>query len=154
MAHNSMTLVRFLLNNGWMHSAYMDALSSPEGVVVPLTRLVAMEPTFQRVARSQSELDAFTNDLKRVGADNTLVTPGRNKPEFPGKWGPYDKLKMRLGMAKADTFDLDYCHIFEGTNRTYVFVVKGDKALILEDEPALFPSDSLVAQFQLFREAA
>ena len=94
--------------------------------------------------------DTMDNQLKIVRFGNIEPT---SPPRRQG-WSAYEKLAMRLNKHEGDEWGpgMDV-HIFEGPNRTFVFVAAGDKALILEDSPALFPSDSMVAQFQLFRES-
>src|SRR5262245_54905595 len=143
-----MTLAEYLLKNGWKPSAQMFALVSPTGVVTNMQTIIDMEPTFQNVVRDKKDFDAMAIAAKAASAlpglvSNTVHRTSEGGPVFPGHWGPYDKLKMRLNMARVDNFGLDCCTIFEGPNTTFVFVVKGEKALILEDQPSIFPSDKL-----------
>jgi hypothetical protein len=92
-------------------------------------------------------------ELEEVYPSQAINVSRPEREKFPA-WTPYDKLKMRLNMEPAAKFGKDvHCNIFTGPNLVFVFVCKGDKALILEDDVNLFPSDSLVGQFRLFLES-
>jgi len=148
------------MSKGWRKSELTFEMVAPDGHRWAMSDIVNLEPAFQQVRRSEKDMKEISGipdyargvshaaDAMQYAASTRFV----DRPQFPGKqWTPYEKLKMRLNLTPGDTFGLDYCNIFESPNRTYVFVVKGDKALVLEDDPNLFPSDSLVGQFQLFR---
>lgn len=141
-------MVEWLAKQGWQRDVRRLGMVSPDGAkFISEAELRKHEETFQHV------YDASRYGAAGVNIDD-LRAP-RNSPSWPPpkKWSPYDKLKMRLGLQEADTFGLDYCHVFEGPNRTFLFMVKGNNAIILEDEPSIFPSDTLLAQFRLFVEA-
>ena len=116
-------IVSYLLNHGWRKSEATHAIVSPEGAVVPMDKVLEYNDAFQ-----------FGGRLAY------------------GRWSPYDRLKARLNLPPSEDFGLDYCHIFESPNLVFVFVVNGNNAAVLEDDPGLFPSDKLIAQFRLFQE--
>ena len=71
---------------------------------------------------------------------------------MPKRFSDYDRLKMRLNMDTDASFGFDFLHIYNGPNTTFVFVVAGEKAIILEDDKSIFPSDKMVAQVRLMQE--
>jgi len=75
-------------------------------------------------------------------------------PNFPPKspWTAYDRLRMRLNMEHDEEFGFDCINIYEGPNTVFVFIVTGEKAIILEDSKGIFPSDRIVAQVRLMQE--
>lgn len=158
----STNIFQYLESLGWTRSEYSLEMISPEGVRVSCQKIADLDPTF-RAAYQQKKTadqiaDAFAKNLPKYAPHENYapgVSPlqGSRPITPPRRWTPYQKLAMRLGVQEGETFGVDYCHIFEGPNTTFVFVVKNDKALVLEDLPALFPSDHMVAQFQLFVQA-
>jgi hypothetical protein len=72
----------------------------------------------------------------------------RQKQAMP-IWTSIDKIKMRLGLEPATNLNY-HCNVFVGSNSVFIFVASGDKALILEDDKHLFPSDSLIGQLTLW----
>jgi hypothetical protein len=66
------------------------------------------------------------------------------------RWSAYDKLAMRLNTHEGEKIGgIEHLNIFEGPNYVFVFIVHGEKAIILEDDVALFPSDGLIGRFRL-----
>lgn len=49
-------------------------------------------------------------------------------------------------------FRLDYVHVFEGTEKVFVFIVHRNEAAFIEDDRNLYPSDALIAKFRLIQE--
>jgi hypothetical protein len=91
------------------------------------------------------QIVAKGNVINDIAVKDNIFQTDRTRP-----WSPYEKLAMRLNVPRGEEMPCDNCHIVSSPNKTFVFVVKGDKALILEDDPFLFPSDRLVGQFLLF----
>jgi len=129
-------LIPWLLQNGWTKSERTFQLISPGGTPYDMASILNLEPAFQTAKRSVP-----------------LPSPSNAPSVTPKKWTPYEKLKMRLDLGLGETFGMDYCNIYEGPNATFVFLAKGDKAIVLEDHTSLFPSDGLIGQFRLFQQA-
>jgi hypothetical protein len=142
-------IFEFLERQGWTFDYRRDGMIAPGGRFLPSSDIANLDPTFKEVYQQTPYAPGVSRAPGGPVASTRFVDP----PPFPGKkWNVYEKLKMRLNLTVGDSFGLDYCHIWEGPNRTFCFVVKGDKALVLEDSPSLFPSDSFIGQFRLFQE--
>lgn len=63
---------------------------------------------------------------------------------------PLEMLEMRLRWSPLTVFDNAFVHV--GTETAFVFVVKGDKAVKLEDDASMFPSDQLITKLRLLKE--
>jgi hypothetical protein len=163
----------WLLRHGWSYDALRHGLVSPSGQFVAVsdfeeqftaTQVRAMQEEHERkIAEHMAKIAPPPLRDTRKGmdpndhiADALAYGASQFSPQFAphqNTWSPYDKLKMRLGMAKSETFGLEHCHIVEGKMKVFVFLVQGDKAIVLDDDPALFPSDTLIGQYRLFKEA-
>ena len=159
-------LVDFLLKHGWRKDPLRDGLMSPEGAFVPSTTIIQHEQTFMssllkagKADKAADFLDAFAYSMAGAGVPpppqpgDLYVNVGSHfEPVTPDskKYSPYSKLKMRLDMGPKDELGF-HCNIVPGPNKIHIFVAKGDKALILEDDVFLFPSDKLVAQIRLWQ---
>lgn len=86
-------------------------------------------------------------------SDGFLLSSGKWSDTQTPTFSLYDKLNMRLHTQRGDSFGLDYVHIVEGPSITFVMIVHGDKAVILEDDKNLYPSDALVAKFWLTKNS-
>lgn len=138
--------IPWLLQNGWTKSEHTLQLISPSGVPYDTSKILDLEPVFQQVKRVGNEVLQYPQS--RYGGPNPS-----NALSVTKKWTPYEKLKMRLDLGLGETFGMDYCNIYEGPNLTFVFLAKGDKAIVLEDTTSIFPSDSLIGQFRFFQQA-
>jgi hypothetical protein len=130
-------LTDFLRSKGWTKDEHRLGMTSPDGKFVPLNVIEHEARGLEKLANRSSNLF----DTSKFG-----------RPIEKTKFNPYTKLKMRLDLGMNEDLEF-HCNIFTGPNKIFVFVAHGDKALILEDDPFLFPSDKLVGQIQLFRGA-
>lgn len=55
--------------------------------------------------------------------------------------------RLRVPPGMLMPFEFLNCHVSKG--KAFVFVVKGGNSTTLEDDPALFPSDTLITQLRL-----
>lgn len=63
-----------------------------------------------------------------------------------------DRMRMiafRLRLGYRDQPPFDYVATHKGDEKVFVFVVSGNTPVILEDDLAMFPSDTLVTQLRL-----
>lgn len=58
-------------------------------------------------------------------------------------------LAMRLRISEGDKLPFDDIHTSLGKEKVFVFVVQNDQAVTLEDDPLMFPSDTLITQLRL-----
>jgi hypothetical protein len=165
--------IKWLLQQGWSKSVASLEMISPHGRRYSYESINALEPVFQKAKHNRHTLDALKYTVPHDPGIGPLAKQGDIISDNAGKlrvfdngqwrevqsqppieaWSPYEMLKMRLHVKASETFGMDYCNIHEGPNVTFVFLVKGDKSIVLEDHTALFPSDALVAAFRLFQQA-
>lgn len=67
------------------------------------------------------------------------------------KWGVFDKTVHGIGDAVRQV-PFDHISIHESTSKVFVFVVLDGKATTIEDEAAMFPSDTLVTQLRMLAD--
>lgn len=58
-------------------------------------------------------------------------------------------IAMRLRLDEGDRFPFQHLSTAKTDDKVFVFVVQNDQPVILEDESALFPSDTLTTQLRL-----
>jgi hypothetical protein len=58
-------------------------------------------------------------------------------------------IAMRLRIQEGMDLPFDHCMTHETRDRVLVFLVLGDKPITLEDDPNLFPSDTLITQMRV-----
>lgn len=96
-----------------------------------------------------------------IGPNGTVIWTDQYGASYPVSSPPYltgssvrdrakDTLLYRLGNPDLGK---SFLHVVEGDEKTFVFAVVKDQGLCLEDERAMFPSDTLVAQLRLILEA-
>lgn len=61
-------------------------------------------------------------------------------------------LAMRLRIKEGVLWGFDHIDTALGKEKVFVFVVQGDKPAVLEDDAALFPSDTLITQLRLIQK--
>jgi hypothetical protein len=94
-----------------------------------------------------------TEDLARIWDGDKWVTTedlarmadGR-KPERVN-YTPVAMIEMRLGGAHG----FDHLTVYGAKEKTFVFIAHKGQGQILEDDPALFPSDKLITQLRLIK---
>ena len=80
----------------------------------------------------------------------TRPTPAHPQREDSFEQHPISMISMRLHLKSGDYFPLPHIDAYLGPNCAIVFVVTKDhKAVIIEDDSALFPSDTLITQLRL-----
>lgn len=94
------------------------------------------------VANNQSLLDAMSHARVVQG-----LAAGAKKVDMKKKH--MDALAYRLRIPEGQHTGLDFLDLHITPDVAFVFVVKGKKAVVLEDDPALFPSDKLVGELLL-----
>ena len=106
------------------------------------------------------ELKAGDQEQVSVRFDDNLQAMIRNEYELVHSAGiaapqtsPYAYLvRIECDMEHDEEFGFDCINIYEGPNTVFVFIVTGEKAIILEDSKGIFPSDRIVAQVRLMQE--
>lgn len=93
---------------------------------------------------------AWLKDFRRKKEQEPQFTP----PPRRGLDGNNDEqnmwlLHMRLHTQEGMRMPFDHINAYATKYCAYVFVVTNGKAIVLEDDPALFPSDKLIAELQL-----
>lgn len=58
-------------------------------------------------------------------------------------------LAMRLRIKEGEQFPFDHIDTALGKEKVFVFIMQNDQAVVLEDDPFLFPSDTLMTQLRL-----
>lgn len=67
-------------------------------------------------------------------------------------WSREEKLGVRLDIGQGDEFPWPF-KIFSGPNKVHLVIGmdSGDRILVLEDDPNLFPSDTLIAKLRMLQ---
>lgn len=154
-------ILKALSNKGWVYDIHRDGMVHPGGsgfTSMKTLRQMAGADTFsptaveirmkqqEAAAKLAAKIDDNIVKAFTAGVHSPMLVPSR-------QWTPYQKLEMRVGVDDGGGFDA-HVNIMVGTVKTFVFIVKNEKAIILEDDTALFPSDAVVAQYHLFMQAA
>lgn len=158
-----------LTRAGWNYNRATDCMVSrdrKQSITMKVIHDIG-EPRFD-VPMSDAELNLrnqIAASLAKIGNTPFLVEGGlvqfgnfddrkngTNQLPMHRPYSSYEKLAMRLNMPRGATFGFDWMNIYEGPNTVFVFIVQGEKAIILEDPVALFPSDKIVAQVRLMQE--
>lgn len=61
-------------------------------------------------------------------------------------------LAMRLRIKEGELWGFDHIDTALGKDKVFVFILQGDSPAVLEDDAALFPSDTLITQLRLIRK--
>lgn len=94
------------------------------------------------MANNQSLLDAMNYARSAQG-----LAAGAKKVDMNKKH--LDAIAYRLRIPEGQHAGLDFLDLHITPDVAFVFVVKGKQAVVLEDDPALFPSDKLVGELLL-----
>lgn len=95
-------------------------------------------------------IDSAGNAVPMYGHGVSTVT------SMPGRWSEANlnqMLTMRLGWNIEPCPFRKIVPVKLNDSRVAVFICTGDEALIVEDDAGLYPSDALVTQIRLLREA-
>lgn len=127
---------------------------------VPLSRTATELRDLQQMAAAK--MNAMANKMRREFDDkvaealiNDTLAEGRltvSRPQRSRPWNKYDKLRMRLSLEEGGQFDM-HINIMEGASKTFVFLAKNDKAIVLEDDTTMYPSDALIMAYRLFEQS-
>jgi hypothetical protein len=63
-----------------------------------------------------------------------------------------EMISMRLFGGRPDKLPFPFAQAHKAGERVFIFIVKGDEGMMLEDEAKMFPSDGLVTQLRLLLE--
>jgi len=77
------------------------------------------------------------------------VYPASFKDDTDGKITPEAMIYMRLRFAPGMKIPLDFLRAYVTDEVACVFIMVNNKPVVLEDDPSLFPSDSLITQLRL-----
>lgn len=69
--------------------------------------------------------------------------------DWNGKTTPLAMIAMRLRIRNGDPWPVDHMTAHVTDNEAFVFIVNKGKPTVIEDDPALFPSDALITQLRL-----
>lgn len=81
------------------------------------------------------------------------LPPIPTKTEFMGM--SYEELRNRrvlhdrLRIPEGKRFPAQFCEVYETDATVFVFIVHKDRAVVLEDEADMYPSDKLIASLRL-----
>jgi hypothetical protein len=94
--------------------------------------------------------DALTDRIwdgdKWVTTEDLARMADGRKPERVN-YTPVAMIEMRLGGAHG----FDHLTVYGAKEKTFVFIAHKGQGQILEDDPALFPSDKLITQLRLIK---
>ena len=60
-------------------------------------------------------------------------------------------LMMRLRVPQGSRYPFEHISLHLNNTKSYVFVVSSGGAVVLEDDPHMFPSDELIAKLQVLK---
>lgn len=84
------------------------------------------------------------------------ITTSDHKPRTPNPMetnsGRMEMLAMRLRIPINGAWGFDHISTALGKDKVFVFIVQNDRAVALEDDASLFPSDTLVTQLRLLQK--
>ena len=85
-------------------------------------------------------------------ADAQQYTSSISQSVFnPGRYDPIQMIAMRLRTPEGMTIGFQHISVCERPGKVFVFVVAKDQPTIIEDDPILFPSDTLIAALHLLK---
>ena len=67
------------------------------------------------------------------------------------RYSPIQMITMRMRIREGDILPFQHLSMYEAQNKVFVFVVAKDQPTIIEDDPTLFPSDTLIAALHLLK---
>jgi len=127
-----------LAEKAWADKMYKDMLNS---VAQPNTNHVQTATAVQAMQEQQ------LRELKRLMEGNLAVV---NK--FDSQMGQDDYMRLlagRLRIKQGQIMPFQFCQCFVSDKVAVLFLVINERAITLEDEPHMFPSDKLVAEIRL-----
>ena len=78
------------------------------------------------------------------------MTQGFDK-QMNGRYDPLQMIAMRLRTPEGMSTGFQHISVCERPGKVFVFVVAKDQPTIIEDDPILFPSDTLIAALHLLK---
>jgi len=108
--------------------------------------------------------DDFGTDLRILQSFPEFLDENANNQHFTGryvvtplsmlamrmKWGMYSK-NYDYGSAKVP---FQHISVHAGNEKVFVFVVVSGKSVTIEDDPKLFPSDTLITQLTMLEASS
>jgi hypothetical protein len=92
--------------------------------------------------------DALTGRFNQQHQD--VLAQAAYRPDPEASSALFDMLKMRMRWGSKLPFKVTSCHRLSH-DKAVVFVIHEDRHLTIEDDWALFPSDTLVTQLRLIQ---
>jgi hypothetical protein len=86
---------------------------------------------------------------RAVGPGSSLRDRGYARTPGEASLDPLDLLKGRLRITGGPFKGIEHVHIYAARDKVFVFYLKDGVPNVLEDEAAMFPSDTLIGQFRL-----
>lgn len=103
---------------------------------------------FPPLNRGDTLTSAAMSEMERDMRDALIYGMSASAPKVM-KWGPKDKIAMRMGWIEGHRIPFDFLECYVTDSKAIVFIVNKAQHLTIEDDPGLFPSDSLITQLRL-----
>lgn len=117
---------------------------SVEGSTATAMKIRAQEEQLQKQYAEIAGLSAHANDVYHK------QRPAYPRQEASFEIHPVGMISMRLHLTEGAKFPLPHIDAYICNGVAIVFVITKDfKPIIIEDDPALFPSDTLITQLRL-----
>ncbi len=89
--------------------------------------------------------------VSRKYFNQVTAGPAAEDARWQLPYTPNQMLEMRLRARLNEMFE--HVNVFKSKTGVHIFVVQGGEAVVLGDDPAMFPSDSLVSQLRLLAKS-
>ena len=132
-------------------------MALPKGLTAGIADLKRMyDPIMdQRVGVCLTEADMRLAQLeqakRRADYANHTADALRYGTPVSGRYDPLQMIAMRLRTPEGMSTGFQHISVCERPGKVFVFVVAKDQPTIIEDDPILFPSDTLIAALHLLK---
>ena len=132
----------------------------PKGLTAGIADLKRMYDPYQDKvvdagAGASAGLNISEADIRRAQAERMYMTQGfvQHRAQNPliGRYSPEQMIAMRLRTPEGQMLPFQHLSTCMLPNKVFVFVVAKDQPTIIEDDPILFPSDTLIAALHLLK---
>lgn len=103
----------------------------------------------QMYAVSAPDMAAHIHNIGVLSAPRPPVPPPFTPTAKGPRWDDYEKLAMRMGWELGQPFDSLHIARKKSDNTVVLFIMSNSQPVTLEDDAALFPSDSLISRLKL-----
>lgn len=90
-----------------------------------------------------------THQAPLIGMSSAAGPHSHGFAPSPFEASPIQMIAMRLRVPPGQKLPFDHVNAYLSDKVAAVFIVQNGKVVVLEDEPAIFPSDKLIAELRL-----